>query len=202
MLCDDDRICGVNRYLSAGNYATVKCIEFSELIPQIDAQEKGIQAMHEAERLWVSCAIFCRRRDVRVYYSPRLELNDLGSRHSAYFPDGTFCHNDGVQNYYCLHNHCLPESFKFTKSDNPGHSRYFEDDVPFWVGNALPGEDDDGDEHGISEMLMEYMSLDEQRLKPIRTKLNYGNVRLRTPPREWEFGENDLVERDGGFYFE
>jgi len=55
----------------------------------------------------MGCAIFCRRKDTGSYYTPRIELNDLGV--NPYFPDGTWCHNDGISNYYCLQHHCLPE---------------------------------------------------------------------------------------------
>lgn len=55
----------------------------------------------------MACAIFCKRKDTDMYYTPRIELNDLGT--DPYFPDGTWCHNDGLINYYCLQHHCLPE---------------------------------------------------------------------------------------------
>lgn len=58
-------------------------------------------------RLWVACAIFCRRKDNGQYYTPRLDLNDLGV--DPYFPDGTWCHSDGKHSYYCQNHHCLPE---------------------------------------------------------------------------------------------
>jgi hypothetical protein len=58
-------------------------------------------------RVWMGCAIFCRRADSGGYYTPRVELNDLGV--SPYFPDGTWCHREKNLNYYCLHHHCLPE---------------------------------------------------------------------------------------------
>lgn len=56
----------------------------------------------------MGCAIFCRRKDSNSYYTPRVELNDLGV--SPYFPDGTWCHTDKKgENYFCLQHHCLPE---------------------------------------------------------------------------------------------
>ena len=58
-------------------------------------------------RLWMACAVFCRRKDTGSFYTPRVELNDLGA--DPYFPDGTWCHKDGNKQYYCLHHHCLPE---------------------------------------------------------------------------------------------
>lgn len=47
------------------------------------------------------------KKDNGQYYTPRLDLNDLGV--DPYFPDGTWCHSDGKQNYYCQNHHCLPE---------------------------------------------------------------------------------------------
>lgn len=55
----------------------------------------------------MGCSIFCKRKDTGGFFTPRIELNDLGV--SPYFPDGTWCHNSGKENYYCLQNHCLPE---------------------------------------------------------------------------------------------
>lgn len=194
-------MCSANRYLTAANYASIKCREFSVLIPELDGMATGIQASHE-ERLWVSCAIFCKRKDISVYYSPRLELNDFGGGMEAYFPDGTFCHNDGTQDYFCLHHHCLPENFQFSKGSKP--DELFEDDVPFWLGNASP--DEQGGRVGVNEMLMEYMSLDEEGKRPLRRYLAE-NGKLKALPRDWDFGEDDVKERrrfdgGGGFYFQ
>ena len=58
------------------------------------------------DRLWVGCAIFCKK-SVGIYYTPRVELNDFDV--SPYFPDGTRCHEENGLNYYCIQRHCLPE---------------------------------------------------------------------------------------------
>lgn len=183
-LCDDEEICGNNRYLTPSDFATIKCRQFSELIPELDGSAAGIQALYEENRLWVSCAIFCRRKDFPVYYSPRLDLNDLGRTHDSYFPDGTFCHNDGKQNYYCLHHHCLPESFKFSKL-SPG--QFMDDDIPFWLGNASP-EDYNG-KVSVNEMLLQYLSLDGKG--PLRTKLEDAKS-WRTTQNDWKLEGDDL----------
>lgn len=187
LLCDDQEICTRNRYLTAENYATMKCKEYSHLIPVLDASSSGVQAPYEEQRLWVSCAIFCKRKDSPVFYSPRLELNDLGGgAYDAYFPDGTLCHRgkDG-ERFYCQHHHCLPENFKFSKD----HGKMFEDDLPFWLGNASP--EDMGDEVEVNEMLREYMSLDEKSRRPIRIRLDDEGFigRSRERETEWNFGE-------------
>ncbi|RZB39497.1 Sod Cu, Reprolysin, Pep M12B propep and/or HMA domain containing protein [Asbolus verrucosus] len=113
-ICKDDKICKSKR-LSAVDYASQKCQEFAKLLPELDPKGGGLQAPHEEARVWMGCAIFCRRADSGGYYTPRVELNDLGA--SPYFPDGTWCHREKNLNYYCLHHHCLPENFHFSKVD-------------------------------------------------------------------------------------
>lgn len=58
------------------------------------------------DRLWMGCAIFCRRHE-GSYYTPRIELTDVGI--DPYFPDGTWCHNENGEDYYCNNRHCLAE---------------------------------------------------------------------------------------------
>nr|CAD7413736.1 unnamed protein product [Timema poppensis] len=100
-------LCKKAKRRTAAQYGTTACGQFSKLLPELDPGGAGLQAPHEEARLWMGCAVFCRRKDTGTYYTPRLELNDLGV--DPYFPDGTWCHNDGTNNYYCLHHHCLPE---------------------------------------------------------------------------------------------
>lgn len=104
-LCDDDELCPQRKHVI--DYAAKKCQEFSIKLPQLDGDGLGLQAPHESNRLWMACAIFCRRKDTGSYYTPRVDLNDIGL--NPYFPDGTWCHKEGSENYYCLHHHCLPE---------------------------------------------------------------------------------------------
>lgn len=127
-LCDDQKICERNRYMTPDDYATLKCREFGQMIPEVDDSFPGIQAHHEQNRLWVSCAIFCRRKDSSLYFAPRSELNALGGRqYEAYFPDGTLCHRDAQQDYYCLNHHCLPEGFQFSKAMSHNIHPFFEE---------------------------------------------------------------------------
>lgn len=65
-------------------------------------------------RIWVACTIFCKLKEEdgqKGYYTPRVEFNDFNS--DPYFPDGTWCHNDGKQNYYCQQHKCLPKVIIF-----------------------------------------------------------------------------------------
>ncbi|KAH1015088.1 hypothetical protein HUJ05_012866 [Dendroctonus ponderosae] len=76
--CRDDNICAGKRQ-SPVVYASKKCKEFSKLLPELDPKGAGLQAPHEDGRVWTSCAIFCKRRDSGAFYTPRIELNDLGN---------------------------------------------------------------------------------------------------------------------------
>lgn len=74
----------------------------------------------------MGCAVFCRRAASGGFYAPRVELNDAGL--DPYFPDGTWCHHDGSQDYYCLQHHCLPEvrrSLRNLKASNTGYFVFF-----------------------------------------------------------------------------
>ncbi|XP_043479989.1 A disintegrin and metalloproteinase with thrombospondin motifs adt-2-like [Leptopilina heterotoma] len=120
-ICRDERLCKRKRK-SAKDFATMKCRLFSGKLQELDGEAGGLQASHEIERPWMACAIFCRRRDFASYYTPRVELNDLGL--DPYFPDGTWCHYEEGQHYFCRQHHCLPENFQFVKSFLLGHN-YF-----------------------------------------------------------------------------
>lgn len=104
-LCDDKKICHSRR--SVSDYGTQKCKEFSGKVETIDSEGTGLQASHESLRVWMACAIFCKRKNTNSYFTPRVELNDLGV--NPYYPDGTLCHQEGNEKFYCIHHHCLPE---------------------------------------------------------------------------------------------
>lgn len=77
-----------------------------------------------------------------------------------YFPDGTWCHADESQNFYCLQHHCLPENFEITK-----HNVWdISDDIPgSW--NARP------DGSPLDDKIIRYLSIDENG-KPMLTRLD------------------------------
>ncbi|XP_011860405.1 PREDICTED: A disintegrin and metalloproteinase with thrombospondin motifs 2 [Vollenhovia emeryi] len=125
VLCKDEKLCKRKRR-TVEELATLKCALFAERLAALDGTAKGLQAAHEADRPWMACAIFCRRKDIAAYYAPRLELNDLGL--DPYFPDGTWCHAEEGQRYFCRQHHCLPESFRFGKKLQRTH-RYDEDEA-------------------------------------------------------------------------
>lgn len=108
-LCDDQKLCTLRK--SVMDYGTKKCQEFSRRIPNIDSTGYGVQASYDSLRLWMPCAIFCKRKNSGSYYTPRVELNDIGV--DPYYPDGTLCHREGKENFYCIQHHCLPEVIEF-----------------------------------------------------------------------------------------
>uniref|UniRef100_A0A8W7PKP9 ADAMTS cysteine-rich domain-containing protein n=1 Tax=Anopheles coluzzii TaxID=1518534 RepID=A0A8W7PKP9_ANOCL len=105
-ICDDGKLCQANRE-PVQFYANRRCREFSQLLPRLDPEGRGIQGPYDSKRLWMSCAVYCKRADSEAYYAPRFDLNDLGV--DSYFPDGTLCHREKDTNYYCQQHHCLPE---------------------------------------------------------------------------------------------
>lgn len=165
-LCDDTDFCKQKGHITVIEYASKRCQIYSSNLPEIDFHGKGLQAPHETNRLWMSCAIFCRRRDTGAYFSARVELNDIGV--DAYFPDGTWCHNDGRKNYYCVQHHCLPENFQLGKAIN--NIWALGEDIPI-PGNAIPYSAD------FKEILTKYLSLDNNG-RPLLTHIDDNDVNI------------------------
>jgi len=146
--CDDSTICGARK--DTTKYASEKCGIFSSYVSTISKSGEGVQVQHSDDRLWQACAIYCKRSDTGGWYTPRLELNDLPI--SPYFPDGTFCHDDGSTKYYCQRHMCLEKDSRVARADKP--------DLNLSM-NADPTE-----EKEIPELLGKYFSLDPNK-KPI-----------------------------------
>ncbi|XP_076234848.1 ADAMTS metallopeptidase stall [Calliopsis andreniformis] len=178
VLCRDDKLCKKKRR-SISEFAKLRCAEFSERLPGLDGQGGGFQAPHEPERPWMACAIFCRRKDIAFYYTPRVELNDLGL--DPYFPDGTWCHAEEGRNYFCRQHHCLPESFRFEKTLLKDR-RY--DDIRFGPQNAHPNG------LHLDDQVIKYHSLGPDGL-PLLTSLSHS---IGLPPDEDEWIDKDYVE--------
>ncbi|XP_055372046.1 A disintegrin and metalloproteinase with thrombospondin motifs adt-1-like [Condylostylus longicornis] len=180
ILCEDEHICRNVKRRTPVHYASNKCKQFSRHISEIDPKGVGLQAPYESNRLWMSCAIFCRRSGSDSFYTPRLELNEIGI--NAYFPDGTWCNSQGGQNYYCLQHHCLPENFQFNKHTFIDLS----EDVPI-SGNANPSP---LRSVTFSSKLIDYLSLDAKG-KPIRTHITKEDVK-ELWAKEKGFKDNDF----------
>ncbi|XP_076656979.1 ADAMTS metallopeptidase stall [Halictus rubicundus] len=179
VLCRDDKLCNKKKRRSSVEFAALRCAEFSESLPELDGQGGGLQAPHEPERPWMACAIFCRRKDIASYYTPRVELNDLGL--DPYFPDGTWCHAEQGQQYFCRQHHCLPESFRFGKTITNGRS---SDDRLFGPQNAHK------DGLRLDDQVIKYFSLGPDG-RPLLTSLSRG---IGFPPGEDEWIDKDYVE--------
>lgn len=178
--CDDRKVCARKQRVSATQHASERCKKFAALLPQLDKTGSGLQAPHEEARLWMGCAIFCRRADSGSYYTPRIELNDLGV--SPYFPDGTWCHNDKTGQYYCLQHHCLPENFEFTKSSTL-FLNGLGDDIPL-SQNAHPND------LQLPPDLLLYLSLGPDG-KPLQTTIRPDDINLHKE-EDWE--TDDYIE--------
>lgn len=168
-LCKDEKLCKRKRK-SVTDFATIKCGLFSKKLPELDGKGSGLQAPHEFGRPWMGCAIFCRRKDIASYYTPRIELNDLGL--DPYFPDGTWCHYEEGQHYFCRQHHCLPENFHFGKDFSIDIKNDYFNLPP---QNAYPGD------RKIPDELIKYLSLDLNG-KPLLTTLA---PMIINPDEEW-----------------
>ncbi|XP_045775267.1 A disintegrin and metalloproteinase with thrombospondin motifs 14-like [Maniola jurtina] len=157
VLCEDSKVCGKKKRVSANEMAARKCSEYATRLRELDPRGGGLQAPHDPTRMWMGCAIFCRRAAGGGFYAPRVELNDLGL--DPYFPDGTWCHHDGSTHYYCLQHHCLPENFKMSPQfhiwDLPS-----EDMEGAFNARARAAPDDDDS----AAALRTYLSLDNTGL--------------------------------------
>ncbi|XP_067208711.1 A disintegrin and metalloproteinase with thrombospondin motifs 7-like [Linepithema humile] len=109
VLCNDSLLCRQKRKTIV-EFTTTKCTEFNRVIYELE-RKPGWQAPHEVDKPWVACTIHCVREDYPTYYAPHLEMLDHGI--NPYFPDGTWCHKENDEDYYCRQHHCLPQSYSF-----------------------------------------------------------------------------------------
>ncbi|KAJ8736459.1 hypothetical protein PYW08_007115 [Mythimna loreyi] len=164
VLCDDTKVCGKKTRVASSELAARKCAEYAALLPELDPRGGGLQAPHDPTRMWMGCAVFCRRASGGGFYAPRVELNDAGK--DPYFPDGTWCHNDGNQDYYCLQHHCLPENFKMTAQYHIWELPSEDVTGPF-NARALSTPDDEA----AAAAIRAYLSLDNSGVPVVRSAL-------------------------------
>ena len=180
LLCSDDKIC--DHRVDVLKFAALKCLKLGEFLSELDVEGGGLQAQHEITRPWMACSVFCKRRDIAAYYTPRIELNDLNL--DPYFPDGTWCHNEDDEDYFCRMHHCLPKNLRFSKDS---FSKYDNnEDLVVGPQNAMPGE-----LLKIPEELVKYLSLGIDG-QPLAEKLpeRFGT----TPGGEDEWSNKDYFE--------
>ncbi|XP_058122660.1 A disintegrin and metalloproteinase with thrombospondin motifs adt-2-like [Anopheles ziemanni] len=181
-VCDDQQLCHSNRE-PVQFYASRRCREFSQLLPRLDPVGRGIQGPYDSKRLWMSCAIYCKRADNDAYYAPRFDLNDLGV--DSYFPDGTLCHQESGTNYYCQQHHCLPENFKTSKISIWS----ITEDIPV-AGNALPMTS-----HFLDSAILSYLSLD-RNITPLTSTWALKPDQL---PNDDQWVDQDYLDLTGSF---
>lgn len=103
-LCDDSHLCGTRSCYSGrrsrSQAATLMC---EKMTPQVTEAIEGKPAKHSFDRPWQACSVYCKVEGSEEWFSPR----------GAHFPDGTWCHNDGSQDYFCRNNKCLPRTYSF-----------------------------------------------------------------------------------------
>nr|XP_012224546.1 PREDICTED: A disintegrin and metalloproteinase with thrombospondin motifs 3-like [Linepithema humile] len=112
VLCDASSLCSGKRKTVA-EFAAIKCDEFSRIMFELELKP-GWQAPHEVDKPWIACTIHCAQKNFSSYFALRKELLNFGI--DPYFPDGTWCHKEGDQNYYCRFHHCLPENYSLEKN--------------------------------------------------------------------------------------
>ncbi|XP_050042264.2 A disintegrin and metalloproteinase with thrombospondin motifs 7-like [Dermacentor andersoni] len=129
-LCDDSKICQHRE--NPVVYASRKCAEWKTLVR--DLSSKGAQVRHNPTRPWQACAVYCKITN-GPWYTPRTELNDLSG---SFFPDGTWCHSDGRQDYYCQNHVCQAEPPKASSSKGRALWLLQDVDVEPRLQNARP----------------------------------------------------------------
>jgi len=134
-------------YVVASNFADKQCRTFRKKSNRLKLLIRSIgkQPKYKRDRVDTACTIHCRMTKNGAWYAPVLELNDLDT--SVYFPDGTWCHNDGDSDYYCRDHQCV--------SSHRGARAESLPDLGF-SNNARP----DGD-NSISQEVEKYFTLDE-----------------------------------------
>ncbi|XP_067215028.1 uncharacterized protein [Linepithema humile] len=120
VLCNDSRLCTGKRKRIT-EYATIKCTEYNLKVKKgggkyfnYDPENgPGWKVIHDKTKPWIACTVYCRRivsaAKKQYEYVVRLEMLDLDI--DPYFPDGTRCHYEDGQNYYCLQHYCLPKNY-------------------------------------------------------------------------------------------
>nr|XP_012216562.1 PREDICTED: A disintegrin and metalloproteinase with thrombospondin motifs 7-like [Linepithema humile] len=111
VLCDDSSLCSEKR-TTITEFTTMKCTEFSRTIFELETKPEW-QAPHEVDKPWIACTIHCVRKKHPSYDTANLRFKMLDYDINPYFPDGTWCHEENGENYYCRQHYCLPQSYSF-----------------------------------------------------------------------------------------
>ncbi|XP_067217200.1 A disintegrin and metalloproteinase with thrombospondin motifs 19-like isoform X2 [Linepithema humile] len=118
-LCDDKMFCPKLR-ITIIEFTRQRCNDFvgyTERVKGVLTNVKrgpGSQAVYDVEKPWMACIIICQQKNPIIYNS-HLEMLDRGF--NPYFPDGTLCHRENGQDYYCRKHYCLPENYSYDEND-------------------------------------------------------------------------------------
>ena len=128
-LCDDSLLCANKSRLTVSDYTKKKCTDFSSRADGLKLSslswlyaEAGHQRSHIPWQPWMACAIFCTtssyypddiEHDEPIEYCAISNLDLAIFDIDPYFPDGTWCHRQDGQDYYCRQHYCLPENYSF-----------------------------------------------------------------------------------------
>ncbi|XP_067208402.1 A disintegrin and metalloproteinase with thrombospondin motifs adt-2-like [Linepithema humile] len=112
VLCDASLLCS-GKHKTVAEFAATKCDEFSRIMSELKLK-LGWQAPHEVDKPWIACTIHCVQKNFSSHFALRKELLNFGI--DPYFPDGTWCHKEGDQDYYCRFHHCLPENYSLEEN--------------------------------------------------------------------------------------
>lgn len=109
---------------------------------------EGKQMPYNSGRPEQSCAVYCAQVRSPEFLSPRPYFAETENI-NLFFPDGTHCHNDGSEDYYCIKNVCEPENQsrngRALKKVDVGISQ-----------NVDPNEDE------VSQELLDFFSVDNE----------------------------------------
>ncbi|XP_012221050.2 A disintegrin and metalloproteinase with thrombospondin motifs adt-2-like isoform X1 [Linepithema humile] len=116
ILCNDSMLCNESR-MTISEYTAVKCNQFISIVKRTNSTKwivelesgPGVQVLHNVAEPWKACSIHCRKKNSSIFFTPRYKM--LGFNMDPYFPDGTWCHNEDGQDYYCRQHYCLPPSY-------------------------------------------------------------------------------------------
>jgi len=121
-------------YPSATKFSTGACQTYMKKNTRLSLALTGVgkQMPHINKRPEQACTIYCEQVRSREYLSPQPyfgEKDDI----DLYFPDGTWCNNDGGEDYFCLKHQCISES----QSRQPRKSSGPDIEI---LQNAKPGD--------------------------------------------------------------
>ncbi len=156
---------------TASEFASDACQHFREngdarLVTRLTGE--GVQADHDSDRPKHACTVYCKQGRTPDLYSPQTEFADNPSI-NLFFPDGSWCHNDGTVNYHCVQHVCTSEATHRGGRADTGK------DIPLMM-NAIPDD--------VQIKTPEEELTADASGKPKANNVNINNI----------YGANDLID--------